>query len=77
MITIRSKEESIKEIKSISEIENISLLDAILQYIEKYDLDYDYFSKNILTDGLYQKLKVECENKNMIKVYDEPDNLGI
>jgi len=77
MISIITKEDAIKEIKSISQIENSSLLDAILQYIEKYDLDYDYFSKNILTDGLYQKLKKECKNKNMIKVYDEPDDLGI
>lgn len=78
MISLKTKEDFIKEIKFIKNKDDVSFLNAILTYMEKYDLDEDYISEKLMTAGIRELLIEECKSLNLLKkdVY-EHNTLGI
>lgn len=66
-IDIKNKETFLYEIETLKREKDMSTLEAMLFYIQKYGLDENYLAEYLLTPKLKQELQEECEKVNMIK----------
>lgn len=73
-LKFRGQEEFLKEIEYYCRINSSTLVEAILDYQHKYDLDADYIATNLMSAPLYQRLKEEAESYNLI-IKEESDSL--
>jgi hypothetical protein len=67
MINLKTAESFQNEVKKYITENDCSILEAILAYGERYGLDEDYIKKYLLTAGLKEQLREECEELNLIK----------
>lgn len=72
MINLKTAETFQHEVRQYMCENDCLILEAIVAYANKYGLDEDYIKKNLLTAGLKEQLKEECESKNLIKKSKEP-----
>ena len=67
MINLKNAETFQNEVRDYMDSNDCSILESIIAYGVKYGLDEDYIKKNLLTSGLKEQLRVECEMFNLIK----------
>lgn len=67
MFVLKSAETFQHEIRQYMSENDCSILESILAYCDRYGLDEDYVKKYLLTNGLKEQLREECEIKNLIK----------
>lgn len=73
-LEFKSKENFIQEVYSNMEINDSTLLEAIVEYQKRYDLDEEYIYNNLFTPSIYDRLKKEADDYNLIKK-EESDEL--
>lgn len=73
-LEFRGKEEFLKEIEHHIIINHSTLIEAILDYQHKYDLDAEYIATNLMTASLYDRIRKEAESFNLIKK-EETDSI--
>lgn len=66
-LEFKTKELFQAEIEEYMNINGSTLLEAILEYQKKYDLDENYLVKNFISGGVYEKLLIEAHKYNLIK----------
>lgn len=74
-LEFRNIEDFLREINAYVALNDATLLEAIAEYQDKYDLDEEYIIKNLLTPSLYEKLEEEALKLNMIKDIKENHTL--
>lgn len=67
MLNIKTKETFQHEVKKLMSEFDMTILEAMTSYTERYGLDVEYVVDNLLSPGLKEQLQIECEKKNMIK----------
>lgn len=67
MFNLKNAETFHYEIRDYMDMNDCSILESILAYGEKYGLDEDYIKKNLMTAGLKDQLREECETLNLLK----------
>ena len=75
-LEFKNKEDFQQEIEFIAKINDCSLIEAILDYQAKYDLDSDYISMHLITEGVYEKLTDQAEKLNLIRKVKKPLSLN-
>ena len=71
-LEFKSKEDFFKEITIYQELNDTSLLEAIVEYQKKYDLDQDYIVSNLMSPPIFERLEAEAKTFNLIKKEDNP-----
>ena len=66
-LEFKSKEQFIDEVYNYMKLNDSTLLEAIVEYQKKYDLDEEYITKNLFTPSIYDNLKIEANHYNLIK----------
>jgi len=76
-LEFKSKENFIQEVYSNMEINDSTLLEAIVEYQKRYDLDEEYIYNNLFTPSIYDRLKKEADDYNLIKKEESDELFGL
>lgn len=76
-LEFKSKENFIQEVYSNMEINDSTLLEAIVEYQKRYDLDEEYIYNNLFTPSIYDRLKKEADYYNLIKKEESDELFGL
>ena len=74
-LEFKNKEDFQQEIEFTAKINGCSLIEAILEYQIKYDLDPEYISVHLISEGLYERLSDQAEKLNLIRKVKKPLSL--
>lgn len=66
-LEFKNREDFFKEIIYLKKMNEYSLLDAMIEYQNKYDLDQEYIVNNLMTPNLYLLLEAEAKKMNLLK----------
>lgn len=66
-LEFKNKESFLKEIEDYIRINDSTILEAIVDYQQRYELDEDYISNNLMSAGLYESLLEESKKFNLLK----------
>ena len=74
-LQFKNKESFLKEIIQYQKLNNSTLLEAIADYMERYNLEESYIANNLITPGIAEKLLSECDKLNLLKKSDQLEPL--
>lgn len=69
-LNIKNKETFIEEINEIKRVKDYSTIEAVVEYAEKYGLDFDYINQNLISSNIREVLEEEATRLKLLK----PDN---
>jgi proline dehydrogenase len=71
----KTKESFYSELVDYMNVNQSTIIEAMVAYQDKYDLDEQYIVNNLMSPGLYEKLKTFAKEYNLIKKEDEDSYL--
>lgn len=71
----KTKESFYSELVDYMNVNQSTIIEAMVAYQDKYDLDEQYIVNNLMSPGLYEKLKTFAKEHNLIKKEDEDSYL--
>jgi hypothetical protein len=66
-LNFKNHQSFLNEITEIRNESDCSILEAIVEYSEKYGLDFEYIAKNLISQGIQEDLRIEAEILNVLK----------
>jgi len=71
----KTKESFYSELVDYMNVNQSTIIEAMVAYQDKYDLDEQYIVNNLMSPGLYEKIKTFAKEYNLIKKEDEDSYL--
>jgi len=71
----KTKESFYSELVDYMNVNQSTIIEAMVAYQDKYDLDEQYIVNNLMSPGLYEKLKTFAKEYNLFKKEDEESYL--